>query len=324
MKSANTLPLTLIILLTLSSLAFGALPPTPPGQATTGYGSTQNYISNKASEYILGNARDGSRVWYYLPDRLRHETSAPVVIFLHGWTAYVPNYYQGIIDHLLRQGYIVIFPQFQKSGIIGVARDNDQNVFLARAVKAVNQALGAIGSKAERSAIYLSGHSLGGLLAFCWSYGQGVPAQALALFQAALDSADDTPESVPIVVLDQVACGQEMRAPVLLLTGQDDPLNPETLAAPGWLPNSPAVSVFMAISDSHGNPTISANHNAPLNAGGVADTLDYRYYYAALDAAIAGQLDVPFDLGKWSDGQAVTPVQKIYPTAMPGNIPARY
>ena len=38
------------------------------------------------------------------------------------------------------------------------------------------------------------------------------------------------------------------------------------------------------------------------------DTLDYRFYWAALDAALDNQALVSFDMGKWSDGTPVKPV----------------
>ncbi len=38
------------------------------------------------------------------------------------------------------------------------------------------------------------------------------------------------------------------------------------------------------------------------------NVIDYRVYYAAVDAAIDDQTRVAFDMGEWKDGTLVTPV----------------
>lgn len=39
--------------------------------------------------------------------------SAPLVIFLHGWTAMTPDTYRGWVNHLAKRGNIVVYPRYQ-------------------------------------------------------------------------------------------------------------------------------------------------------------------------------------------------------------------
>ena len=303
----NRVLMLLALLFPFSALAEA----TPPGPPTSGYGSTQGYITDSWKEYDLGGSRDGSRVWWYVPDVLKDGDNAPVVVYLHGWTAYLPAYYMAKIEHLLRQGIIVIYPQYQKSGVVGLFTDTDQTVFLDRAVSSTALALNELGGVANTDELYVSGHSLGGLLGFCWEYGGGVPARALVLENAALNSAAQ-PIPVDITILDWNLCAPEVTTPVYMLTGAEDALHIDSLQAYDMLVNSPTVETFLAHSDSYGNPDIVANHGAPLASSSV-DTLDGRYYFAGLDAVMAGQTHLSFNLGNWSDGTPVIPVERAKP-----------
>ena len=47
----------------------------------------------------------------------------------------------------------------------------------------------------------------------------------------------------------------------------------------------------------------------PLTIGNAADTMDWRYYWSALDQMLAGDATPTFDMGSWTSGTAVkTPV----------------
>lgn len=52
----------------------------------------------------------GGLTWYYLPDQLKYGSQAQVVVFLHGFVALISNLYQTHIEHVVKQGNIVIFP----------------------------------------------------------------------------------------------------------------------------------------------------------------------------------------------------------------------
>ena len=56
----------------------------------------------------------GPRSYFiFEPDKPKPEGKAPVVVFLHGWFAVNPGFYGAWIDHLVRDGRIVIFPRYQ-------------------------------------------------------------------------------------------------------------------------------------------------------------------------------------------------------------------
>ena len=63
----------------------------------------------------------------------------PVVVFLHGWFAVNPGFYGSAwIDHLVRNGRIVIFPRYQND--VGTMPQD----FLPNAVAAIHDALGVL------------------------------------------------------------------------------------------------------------------------------------------------------------------------------------
>lgn len=286
---------------------------TPPGQPTSGYGSQENYVSVGYKQYTLGNAKDGSRVWYYIPDVLKNGSTAPVVVYLHGWTAYLPEYYQGQLDHLLAQGYIVIYPQYQEPRLKGILTDTDQVGYLNRAIKAVDLALAQLSPIAETDDLVISCHSAGCLLTYCWNGAGGAPARALVLNNGSLESDDSIPDFVNINILEWRPYAADIRVPLFFLTGVDDPLNVDSTLGYDAAVNAPVKAVFMAQTDVYGDPDLVAEHTAPLASGGSVDALDYRYYYAGLDAVLDRQTALSFDMGTWSDGTKVTPIVKVKP-----------
>ncbi len=102
--------------------------------------------------------------WLFEPDRPRPE-KAPVVVFLHGWFAVNPAFYGAWIDHLVRNGHIVIFPRYQND-ITTMPQD-----FLPNAVAAIHDAMGVLSQdgvhhvRADSSRFALIGHSAGANLA---------------------------------------------------------------------------------------------------------------------------------------------------------------
>jgi len=81
----------------------------------------------------------------------------PVVLFLHGWGATRPRFYQPWIDHLAREGNAVIYPRYQDSFV-----DQPSEV-LGNALAGVRLALRRIDE--EPDSLVVAGHSAGGALA---------------------------------------------------------------------------------------------------------------------------------------------------------------
>jgi len=81
----------------------------------------------------------------------------PVVLFLHGWGATRPRFYQPWIDHLAREGNAVIYPRYQDSFV-----DQPSEV-LGNALAGVRLALRRIDE--QPGSLVVAGHSAGGALA---------------------------------------------------------------------------------------------------------------------------------------------------------------
>jgi pimeloyl-ACP methyl ester carboxylesterase len=274
----------------------------------------------------VGNDTDGTKAWYFIPRVLKNGATAPAVIFLHGHTALDPAIYQGHIQHLVKQGYIVIYPVYQRSDENAQWEDLDQNVMLARAVASTAAALEALGPVVARDSLVIYGHSLGGLFAFCWQGAGGAAAQRIVMSHANMDPATGIPWFVIGLVtrIDYAheKYGPAVTVPVIMLWGDEDtdlaPLSQQQEAY-NLMTSTPSKVLYAARSDNHGQPDLAAAHGAATQlADGTTgrineDALDFRYYYAALDAALDNQTAADFDMGTWSDGKPVNAVLQKLP-----------
>jgi dienelactone hydrolase len=298
----------------------------PPGQADTGYGSSEHYISNTFTRESVGNETDGTQAWYFVPDKLKNGTTAPAVIFLHGYTAIDPETYYGHIEHLAKQGYIVIYPVYQRSDEKASTEDLDQTVMLTRAVASVDAALEKLGDTVDRDKLVAYGHSLGGLFAFCWKGAGGAAVRRIVMSHANMDPSTGIPAFVIglVTLIDYAdpAYGPEVKVPVIMLWGNSDtdiaPFSQQQEAYE-LMVYAPSKVLYAVQTDGYGLPRLTAGHAAPTqmlnerNGQAQQDDLDFRYYYAALDAALDGQDTVTFAMGNWSDGTPVKKVERLLP-----------
>lgn len=107
-----------------------------------------------------GNGLEGYRI--FLPPQPA-ANDAKVVVLLHGYGGYNPMYYGGWIDHLVRNGRVVIFPYYQEN----MLRPGTTS-FAGHAAAAVRSALEELarvrpGLKPE--SLFWAGHSFGGVIA---------------------------------------------------------------------------------------------------------------------------------------------------------------
>lgn len=325
---------TFILLFFMTKAAMAGLGHKPPGPPESGFGSGEEYITDHWTLLEAGSTSAGDKTWTYIPDQLQQEERAPVVVFLHGFAALNPTLYQTHIEHLVRQGNIVIFPLFQKSSFWGFLSESglfspmDQSIWARRAVDSVALALDAIADIADTESIYLYGHSLGGLIALAWQAEGGVPVQHIVLSHAQVDASAGMPDFVKqlvkVIEIPWRDYAPAIEVPVLILNGEEDNIAPPSQSEEIFhaLIGAPEAAYYLALSDRYGYPDISPNHGAPMDViqglpphlkifaiSGELDALDYRFYFAALDAVIAGWPgEIPFSMGQWSDG---TPVNGI-------------
>lgn len=327
--------LVMASVLTALLVAFGpaaaAASPTPPGQPQTGYGSNQDYICSGYTVREQGLAWLGTRVTCYVPNKLKNGAKAPVVIFLHGFKMVRPDFYLDFIKHLAYQGYIVIYPNINVGSLLGSLFDTDQNVFMQRALDNTNRGLSMVADKADLSDVTLFGHSLGALMASCWIGSGGVRPKALVLANVATDSSASIP--IPYNPIDWKTRVKAVDVPVILLTGDRDTIAPSQQARAMYdnLTNAPSRVLYSLQTDERGTPALIGDHNMSLSAcwiypaflmdlffggAGEVDATDWRFCWAALDAALDNQSGLTFDMGNWSDGVSVKPVVRLAPSAL--------
>jgi dienelactone hydrolase len=288
--------------------------------------------------------------WLFEPDEPKPEGRAPVVVFLHGWFAVNPGFYGAWIDHLVRDGRIVIFPRYQND--VGT---NPQD-FLANVLAAVHDALGALHDgvghvRPDPARFVLIGHSAGGNLAAQIAAVASDPHSGLPVPQAviALMPGEIIPMSQPSL--------SRIPATTLLvvMVGEEDVVVGDVRARQIFsqataVPRSRRRFVYFR-SDRHGSPPLIAEHTAPTgvnprldNGEGVfrglqislgdVNALDragfWRMADLTMDAAFSGKTldDVTRDeeqfrhLGFWSDGRKVnSPLVAADLDAIPRVIP---
>lgn len=132
--------------------------PTGPEQPVSGPGS---------SDYAHGGYRI-THVGAYEERFVLYEpanptpASSPVILFLHGWLASDPGWYQGWITHLCRRGNTVVFPIYQGSG-------EHLSNYTSNAVRSMKEALktlyGGGHVEPDRDRFGIIGHECGGVIA---------------------------------------------------------------------------------------------------------------------------------------------------------------
>jgi pimeloyl-ACP methyl ester carboxylesterase len=290
--------------------------------------------------------------WIFEPDKPIPETRAPVVVFLYGWFAVNPGFYGAWIDHLVRDGKIVIFPRYQND--VGTLPQD----FLPNALEAIRDALQVLHDgvghvRPDTGRFALIGHSMGGNLAA----------------QIAASAADPHTEIPAPQILIALMPGEiiSIRKPsladipattlLIVVVGEEDLVvgdhrGRQIFSEATAVPRSRKRFVLFR-SDRHGFPPLIAEHTAPTgvhrhldNGEGVfrafqlslgeVNALDragfWRMTDLTLEAASKGQTldDLTRDpeqfrhLGFWSDGRRVNPpligadLDSI-PRVIPGN-----
>ena len=252
----------------------------------------------------------------------------PVVILLHGYTALDPMYLRAWIDHIVRQGRVVIFPDYQTDNPLG----EPPLKYTGNMVDGISAALTELESgdhvKTTVERIAVAGYSMGGVLALNYaamaeSLGLPVPAAVLAVTPGGCTGCGGPGGSnefgVPYRDLSRI----DPDTKLLLVSGEDDDFVGARPSEIAWeqtaqIPDENR-DYLIARSDDYGSPPLVADHGFPSNAGasGEVDALDWYGTLKWLDgltgcAAQPSTCDdsmnggeTQLDMGEWSDGTPV-------------------
>lgn len=281
--------------------------------------------------------------WIFEPAEPKPER-APVVFFLHGWTAMDPSVYGAWIRHLARKGNIVIYPRYQANLLTPPKEMLEGGLGALKAALKVLREPGHV--QAELDQVAVVGHSLGGSM--CVNVAVRAKAEGLPQPKAVMivqPAGATGPGGIALLPADDPA-----RIPagtlLLVVTGEHDLM---VGTEPGRKLFAGATSVAKADrnyvlmrSDGHGQPPLWADHLSPLafdatvtqpKAGAPAakgndtggNALDHYGYWKFLDAlcdaafhgrnrdcALGNTVKQRF-MGTWSDGLAVKQPEVLVP-----------
>ena len=252
------LSLTLIFSLSIVS-SQNAQSPTPPSQPQTGPGGKQ-YVHTNVVKNRYG--KGGEEYWIFEPESPKPST-APLIVFLHGWGGMNPLYYGAWIDHLVKRGNIVVYPRYQ-ANLLTPMKDFTPNALIAikNAISRLQSEKGHVRPDLNKFATV--GHSAGGLLAA--SIAALADESRLPRVRAVMSvepGITEEPISIPLADLRKISADTLL----LALAGDQDSLVRDADAKRIYYESTriPADNkdFIMLVSDTHGTPTLLAGHRAP-------------------------------------------------------------
>lgn len=302
-------------------------PPRPPEQPANGPGGAA-FIYEGVNAERIGAPPDG--YWVFRPSHLRLDASPdesvlPVVLFFHGFTALDPVVYRSWIDHIVRRGAIVIYPDYQDNNLFNLAWSEIQgNAFAA--IRAARASITG-NPTADWNRVAVIGHSLGGVLAANYAalaVDEGLPRPAAMMLIepggcAGCDPVADD-EGLPLAVLRGLASDTL----TYVIVGADDSIVGDGAAKRIWgdLESVPLDRRDYSTihGDVRGMPYLRATHLFPQTDGvlSTVDALDWfgtwkffdlladcAFHQIGCEVAMNDSAEQRF-MGLWSDGDPVT------------------
>ncbi|HEU0164298.1 MAG TPA: hypothetical protein VFQ54_04585, partial [Thermomicrobiales bacterium] len=266
----------LLVFLAANPFAGGALaqPATPsqPTQPTMGPGS-DDYAYAKTASVTVGDAPTGATI--FTPDGASPAQldAMPIVLFIPGFLASNPETYGRWIDHLVRRGTIVLFPNYQTANLLAVPPETYPANLLA-GVRSGVEYLTTLGIHDVRArSLHVVGHSLGAVLAV--SYAQNAARlkfPRVATLSVIEPGGCGTCGTFPDITVP-IDLNVQLPADILaqLVVGNDDTTVGDADARKLWPLFSdipPRNRDYVTVrSDRHGKPPLLADH-AMVGTGG--------------------------------------------------------
>jgi acetyl esterase/lipase len=318
----------------LSSPSFSARP-TAPVQPTTGHGGAEvSYAGVRGGHYGADPAiANPTGYWLFEPTIDAGGSSVapgplPLVLLFHGYhggtsaaDAADPADFGSWIDHLVRRGAIVVFPDWEPADARRLVFDHA----LPDAIVAIEAAVAELGTPGHTTP------DLGRVAAVGHSYGA-----ILAAAYAATTQRGEAPAPAVLLLAMPGCAGRVVRAcdpfgdlraipaatKVLVITGTDEDIFPKDAAwlweRLGSVPTDNKDFITM-VSDDHGQPGLRADHSvAVTNNWAELDALDWYGTWKWLDALMVcgftnddcqfalGDTPQQRFMGTWSDGVPVS------------------
>ncbi|MCI0616320.1 alpha/beta hydrolase [bacterium] len=251
-----------ILVFMLFSQILNADQASPPAQPAKGPGgkdySHSAVIKNRYEQGI-------KEYWIYEPDQPK-PSSAPLIVFLHGWGAMNPATYGAWIDHLVKRGNIVIYPRYQ-ADLKTPLKD-----FTANVIDAIHNAINRLQTEPNHvspdlSRLAVVGHSVGGLLTAnvtALAYENGLPqVAAMMSVEPGRTWNPGTCGNVPLADLSKIPA----KTLLLSVAGDKDRIARDTDAKRIYYEsknvNADSKDFVTMVSDDHGTPPLIAHHGAP-------------------------------------------------------------
>lgn len=284
--------------------------PSPPKQPVHGPGGS-DYAHRAVKQTEHGEG--GKQYWIIEPSQPAPK-SAPLVIFIHGWSAMTPDTYRGWLHHLAKRGNIVVYPRYQEV-LLSPATEYFPNV--AASVRDALDVLSGPGHvKPDLDRVAIVGHSAGGVQTANYavlSASEKLPAPKAAMIVEPGQGKDGGFKLIPMEECDQFPASLKL----IVMVGDADGMVGEGTARSIWRDTKHVRErAFLTLrSDAHGMPPLNANHLAPISwSRDMTDALDWfglwRTFDSLMDAAFSGKpLAVDASMGAWSDGTPVTPMK---------------
>ncbi len=300
---------------------YGSHAPKPPTQPPSGPGGL-NY--SHSTVLVNSYGRGIKQFWIFEPANPK-PTTAPLVVFNHGWAAMHPTVYRAWIDHIVKRGNIVVYPRYQRGLVIGF------KFFSSNAINAVKNAITELENgnhvTPDLEKFAITGHSLGaGITANMASRAE---AEGLPIPKAIMPVQ-------PAIAYDEKADFSKIsnKTIMLVIVGQDDTIVRDKSGKQIFY-NSTQIPLsqkdyIIQVTDKHGYPVISSDHGAPtckINSSiFTVDAMDYYSNWKLFDALTdyafyginsqfcLGNTSEQRFMGKWSDG---IPVKELIVTDTP-------
>ena len=288
--------------------------PGPPAQPTSGPGGS-NYSNTSYVVTDLGSQEH--RYWIYEP-RSPQPTAAPLVVLNHGWSAVRPDHYTKWIEHLVKKGNIVVYPQYQNDALTTPDTEYTPNSIQATLDAIAWLQANPSHTQPDLTKFAITGHSYGGVvtanMANRWS-SAGLPQPKVAdVIQPAWYALDASLSGIPSTILMNCHVGQDDT--IVGRTGCDNIWD-----RIGHIPAANKDYVWM-YTDRHGTRNLVADHYAPVAdvtlQEFLADALEFYGFWKDFDALRdcaffgtncaygVGNTAEHRNMGQWTDGVAVT------------------